>query len=180
VVLRETARRVGVSASAAYRHFPTQGDLLNEVRQHALATLAASVFEALSYVPAEGDPGELAVARFHAAAEEYIAFGSREPGLFNTAFHRTTTGTREAAPYGPSPAGAKTCGMLGALLDDLVTVGRMDPAWRPRAETAAWAAVHGFTALLADGLLQHLSARDQALARQRTIEATIAGLTRPR
>src|ERR1700743_2056809 len=43
IVLREAARRVGVSANAAYRHFDGLPDLIEAVRQAALDGLSASM-----------------------------------------------------------------------------------------------------------------------------------------
>src|SRR5215471_15488734 len=43
VVLREAARTVGVSATAAYRHFAGHGDLMHAVKERAQESLAASM-----------------------------------------------------------------------------------------------------------------------------------------
>ncbi|HKS99193.1 MAG TPA: TetR family transcriptional regulator, partial [Rugosimonospora sp.] len=40
VVLREAARQVGVSATAAYRHFAGHGELIHAVKQAAQAGIA--------------------------------------------------------------------------------------------------------------------------------------------
>ncbi|MBM9507406.1 TetR/AcrR family transcriptional regulator [Actinacidiphila acididurans] len=96
VVLREAARRAGVSATAAYRHFSGQQDLLEHVKQRALAMLAARITAALDAVPPAADPGETAVARLVAAGWAYTDFARTEPGCFATAFRRTT-----AEPAGP-------------------------------------------------------------------------------
>ena len=40
VVLREAARKVGVSATAAYRHFAGHGDLIHAVKELAQERLA--------------------------------------------------------------------------------------------------------------------------------------------
>src|SRR5439155_20803437 len=41
VVLREAARQVGVSATAAYRHFASHGDLVHEVKERGRASVRA-------------------------------------------------------------------------------------------------------------------------------------------
>src|SRR5258708_508524 len=51
VVLREVSRRVGVTAAAAYRHFGTLVDLLEEVKDRALVSLAEHIVEARAQVP---------------------------------------------------------------------------------------------------------------------------------
>jgi AcrR family transcriptional regulator len=178
VVLREVARRVGVSATAAYRHFSTHDDLLDEVKSRGLAALAESLTEAVLRVPAEGDPGELAVARFRAAAQGYLAFGEAQPGLFNTAFCHIDHEDDDSDDHQTIPfADSDAYRMLGMLLDDLVEVGLLDPARRPGAEIAAWSAVHGLAVLLLDGPLRHLSAEERAVGLERTIDVVVIGLT---
>src|SRR3954454_1380253 len=46
VVLRETARRVGVSHNAAYRHFTDRTELMSAVASNALGELATAMREA--------------------------------------------------------------------------------------------------------------------------------------
>src|SRR5687767_8921701 len=56
VVLREAARSVGVSPTAAYRHFNGQGDLLHAVKARGQQALVASMTEALHALPPLDDP----------------------------------------------------------------------------------------------------------------------------
>jgi len=163
LVLRETARQVGVSPSAAYRHFPDRDALL--------ATVAAGVREALAHrmlremaaagVAAVGDAlpePRVAVARFRACGRAYIGFALDEPGLFAVAFQPC-----DPARYvveDPSPYA-----VLGASLDDVAAAGRLRVP-RPGAEVLAWAAVHGAAVLLGEGLVP-------ADARDFVIEGTL-------
>ncbi|MBN8617163.1 MAG: helix-turn-helix transcriptional regulator, partial [Deltaproteobacteria bacterium] len=48
--LREVARRVGVSANAAYRHFADKDALLGAVASHGLGVLARRMREAMEAV----------------------------------------------------------------------------------------------------------------------------------
>lgn len=177
VVLREVARRTGVSAAAAYRHFTTRDALLARVKQHAAAALGEFLLESISHVPCDGDPGEVATARLRAAGEAYLGFATAHHGLFATAFCRTghvdADGSRDGAG---SVLGAPVLARLTAILDDLVAAGRMDPARRPGAEIAAWSAIHGLAVLL-DGPLRAMAPTAQALARQRTLDTVVLGLT---
>ena len=187
VVLREVARRVGVSPTAAYRHFATHEDLLDQVKQEALARLREFLIEAVSAVPADGDPGDVAVERLRAAGNAYVAFGRAEPGLFDTAFCRTRSDEGgpgpSAGPLGEDEilfAETEAYRMLGVLLDDLVATGRMDPARRPGAEVPAWSAVHGFACLAVDGPLgRHMPPEEQRFVQERMIDMVVAGLTLP-
>ena len=176
VVLREVARRVGVSATAAYRHFSDAEALLEEVKRSALAVLADALAVAVGSVPAEGDPGEVAVARLRAAANAYIDFATGQAGLFLTAFCRTTVPGEQypGEPFTDTDAFRA----LGDLLDEVVAAGRMPAERRPGADIAAWSAVHGFATLSVGGPLErHLSAEEQEFVRQRTVDVVIRGLT---
>jgi AcrR family transcriptional regulator len=175
VVLREVARRVGVSATAAYRHFSDAEALLDEVKQTALAVLAESVTAAVATIPDDGDPGEAAVARLRAAADAYIEFAVTQRGLFMTAFCHTdaTDVPYEGMPFTETAAFQA----LGALLDDVVATGRMPAERRAGAEIAAWSVVHGFALLLVNGPLESsLSEQEQAFVRERTLDLAIRGL----
>lgn len=178
VVLREVARRVGVSATAAYRHFSDAEALLDEVKRSALAVLADSIMTQVAEVPVDGDPGDVAVAQLRAAADAYIDFAISQTGLFMTAFCRTTVPDQEHE-YGGEPFTDTDAFLaLGALLDQVVATGRMPAERRPGAEIAAWSMVHGLAVLLVNGPLeQHLSADEQGLARERTLDVVIRGLT---
>ena len=176
VVLREVARRVGVSATAAYRHFSDAEALLDEVKRSSLAVLAGALETAVGSVPVDGDPGDVAVARVRAAANAYIDFAIGQAGLFMTAFCRTTVPGEEydGEPFTDTDAFRA----LGALLDQVVEAGRMPAERRPGADIAAWSVVHGFSLLLVEGpLARHLSAEEQAFARERTLDVVIRGLT---
>jgi AcrR family transcriptional regulator len=179
VVLREVSRRVGVTAAAMYRHFATYNDLLEEVKQRALAELGASIVEELARLPAEPDPAALAVQRLRACSHGYLHFAAAQPGLFAMAFCPISESMDEPVDAASQVRSAGAYVMLGSLLDDLVAVGLMDPARRPGAEVAAWSAVHGFAVLLLDGPLRHLSPEEQAVGRERTIQTVVDGLTRP-
>jgi AcrR family transcriptional regulator len=175
VVLREVARRVGVSATAAYRHFSDVEALLDEVKRSALEVLADSIVAAVAVVPVDGDAGDVAVAQLRAAANAYIDFAIEQPGLFMTAFCRTEVPGREyeGEPFTETDAFQA----LGALLDQVVAAGRMPADRRAGAEIAAWSMVHGFALLLVDGpLRRHLSEAEQDFVRERTLDVVIRGL----
>ena len=180
VVLREAARRVGVSATAAYRHFAGQLDLLIEVKYQALGILAGTIAEALEDCDKDKtgiDPGELAVARLRSAAYAYLRFAFTEQGLFNTAFCHGDHADSDFPQGNPNYTGVEAFLFLGGLLDDLVATGRMTAQRRPYAEIAAWTAVHGIAVLFVHGPLRHLpeDARDAAV--NCAIEVNIRGLT---
>lgn len=145
VVLRESARRAGVTPSAAYRHFPNRAGLLAQVGSEAREALARRMLEVLAAVGDGADAGSRAVARFRATGRAYITFALDEPGLFEVAFRACPPDLY--VPDDPSPYA-----ILSAALDDLEAAGLLAV---PRAgvEASAWVAVHGAAVLLGDGLL---------------------------
>ena len=85
VVLREVARRAGVSHNAAYRHFSDRAALLSEVSDCAMADLEVAMRTRIDAVTLT-DPTARAVERLRETGRAYVAFALREPGLFAVAF----------------------------------------------------------------------------------------------
>jgi AcrR family transcriptional regulator len=145
VGLRETARRVGVSATAAYRHFTNKDDLL--------ASVAAQGFHELTAAMQSATRGANPLIR---AGLAYIEFANQNRGLFRLMFgpilaQRTKYPALQAASAG-----------VEALL--LRGVADIDP--RPlndnHAAVAAWGLVHGLAHLIVDGFFPATRAAIQA------------------
>lgn len=169
VVLREATRRVGVSATAAYRHFADREALLGAVSAVALEQLARAMDDALARVPSRPGGRSRAVTRLKATGRAYVGFALAQPGLFRTAFACPVPG----APADPVPG--RAFGILSTALDGLVTSGALPPQRRPGAEVAAWAAVHGLSLLLLDGVLLPADADPSPLVEQ-TLQMVLTGL----
>ena len=174
IVLREAARRIGVSANAAYRHFSSLPDLVEAVAFDALAALARSMETELAAWRPTGDPKVDSVTRLDAVGRGYIHFALGEPGLFATAFtsHTGTTGSEPARLAGPDggelrrgvgESGLSPYEILGQSLDGMVDAGVLDPQDRELAATNAWAAVHGLSGLLLGPLAGQPPAAREAL-----------------
>ncbi len=173
VVLREAARQVGVSATAAYRHFASHADLIHEVKERCQGTLARYMDDELTRTPAQDDPKAEAVRRLYALGLGYLHFAIAEPGLFRTAFcHTDSEKDKEIAGW-ESPAYAK----LSAALDELAELGLIHPEVRPLAELFPWATVHGLATLLVDGPLGVLPEEFREAALRRTMDSILDGLT---
>jgi AcrR family transcriptional regulator len=182
VVLREAARRVGVSPTAAYRHFDGQSDLLHAVKLRGQEALTAFMAAYVAKVPDADDPGEGAVQRLGALGRGYIRFALERPGLFRAAFCRIPDGPVDTTPWaGVSPAGPEpqfsAFHLLTAALDEVVATGRMPVQNRPGAEGTAWAAVHGLALLILDGPLARLSVEQRDALVERSLTTLTAGLT---
>lgn len=160
IVLREAARRVGVSPSAAYRHFASLPDLIDAVAHQALGELAKAMQREIAQSKSSSDPWGYVVA----VGRGYVHFALREPGLFTTAFQRTGA----LAPLPPHDATPNPQDLLTHGLNDLVDAGLLHPDQVESARMLAWSSVHGLSLLLL-GPLSDL----RGAARNAIIEATL-------
>jgi AcrR family transcriptional regulator len=176
VVLREAARRTGVSAAAAYRHFADHGDLLYAVKQRALAALTAAMQAGLDAGDPLTDPADEATRRFRALGAAYVHFALADPGLFRTAFCRPDDAIVDARAR---IAASRPYLLLAGVLDELVDCGLLQPGRRPMAEIATWSAVHGLATLLLDGPLAALTERERAASIERTLDVIMDGIAAP-
>jgi len=182
VVLREAARQVGVSPTAAYRHFAGHGDLIEAVKQRALVGLADAMETELAARPPVDDPVEDAFRRFAALGTGYIRFAVTEPGLFRTAFCRPDgplPSDPDAPGGGPAAMTSRPYLLLAEVLNRLAELGRLDPVRREHAEVMAWSAVHGLAVLLLDGPLRSLPPEAVEALRERMIRFCRDGLGTP-
>jgi AcrR family transcriptional regulator len=173
VVLREAARSVGVSATAAYRHFAGHGELMHAVKERAGAALADRMRTELAAGEPATDPQGEALRRLAAIGLGYLGFALAEPGLFRTAFCRAEGGPEEAAAEMTS---APAFQLLAEALDSLVTVGLLAAERRPFAEIFAWSCTHGLAMLLLDGPLSQLGEPERAVVIENTLARVVAGL----
>lgn len=171
VTIRGAAREVGVTPTAAYRHFENQADLLEAARALAMDGMVAAMADYLAQVPTGGDPVARAVERLRSTGRGYIRFAIEEPGVFRTCF---TGGLRDPGADGMGDPAPYL--LLGEMLDELVAVGYLDPEDRPDAEAGPWAAVHGLAMLLIDGPMSELGPAEQDVAIARTLDMVSRGL----
>jgi AcrR family transcriptional regulator len=189
VVLRAAARRVGVSPTAAYRHFAGQAELLHAVKELGQERLARSMETGGPAERAESGEPESAEARMRAVGHGYLSFALAEPGLYRVAFCRDTLhlGPLDGA-FAPAKALAagqedaanwdfRSFEILVKALDDLVEQGRMPAGRRPGAELTAWATVHGLAMLCLDGPLAQASPEEIHAVAERAFDVLIAGFT---
>ena len=168
VVLREVARRTGVSHNAAYRHFADRDELLAEVASLA-STSSSRRCSGGSTRSRSPTPQPRARARLRETGRAYVEFALAEPGLFEVAFCPTDAadGTPDdAAPYV----------LLGQVLDELVEAGALSPAGRMGADVVCWSAVHGLSVLLLDGPLRSLPAADREAVLEKLLATIEQGL----
>jgi len=171
VVLREVARRAGVSHNAAYRHFDDLAALLAEVSDRAMADLEQAMRTRIDAVTGP-DARARSVERLRETGRAYVDFALREPGLFAVAF---------TAPEGKAVHHDVTMlvgpyAVLNAVLDELVACGAMTAARRQGADVACWAMVHGFAALHVDGPLHEVPAELRAPLLEGVLDVVERGL----
>jgi AcrR family transcriptional regulator len=173
VVLREVARRTGVSHNAAYRHFADREELLDAVAEVGMERLETAMRAQMTRVRSR-DPRDAARQRVRAVGRGYVEFALAEPGLFETAF--TSTAPPEADPYDFSLDGGPY-GLLGQVLDEAVAQGSISPERRPGAEVVCWSAVHGFALLHLKGPLRAVPKREREQALERMLDDLDHGLS---
>jgi AcrR family transcriptional regulator len=184
VVLREVARRTGVSHNAAYRHFADRDELLGEIASFCATRLEEAMQRRLDEVT-ETDPQLRSRARLRATGRAYVEFALAEPGLFAVAF----SGGHSPDAHSPDGAmaddGLEDAGpylLLGRVLDEMVEAGALSVEGRLGADIACWAGVHGLSVLLLTGPLQAVPAelRDPLLDKllvtlERGLTGSVAG-----
>ncbi|WP_158883853.1 TetR/AcrR family transcriptional regulator [Amycolatopsis anabasis] len=172
VTIRAAAKTVGVTPTAAYRHFAGHEELLAAAKERALELLAESMNAELARLPEIADPVLRALVNLAAIGRGYLNFADAEPGLFRTCF-------AHGMAMSPSPRRArenKPFLRLNEAMDDLVAAGYLPAERRPMAEVTVWSVVHGLATLYLDGPLRAAEegARDQAL--ERSVEIITVGL----
>ena len=140
--LRETARRVGVSATAAYRYFRNKEDLLASVAAQGFRELAA----AMETGAIESDP-------LHGVGLAYVDFALQKRRLFRLMFGTILV---QRAKYPELDEAART--VFGLLQRVSVSADGQLPEDNS-AGMAAWGLVHGLSSLFIDGLFPETYAR---------------------
>jgi len=172
--LREAALAVGVSPSAAYRHFEDKAALLRVIAQDAFREMGQRFQSAMGSV--RGSGGRAARARFMAQGHAYVCFALEQPERFAVMFGPYGASAQTESP--PQGAGAtvshSACdhptvvvdspyASLSRVLDELLAAGVIDSARRPGAELLAWSAIHGLATLLVSQALKQTALPVEAM-----------------
>jgi AcrR family transcriptional regulator len=167
LTIREATRRVGVSPTAAYRHFADREALLTAVATAIQHRMAARM---RGSVRGRGSAQQRARHRLRAVGLGYIRFALDEPGWFAVAF----TGADQPDETAMAPPYLA----LVEALDAMAEAGLLSPQRRDGAEWPCWAAVHGFAELALHGALRGSSRAAVESLAARTVDDIIAGLSR--
>ncbi|MGL5859104.1 MAG: TetR/AcrR family transcriptional regulator [Angustibacter sp.] len=148
VSLRGVAQAIGVSASAAYHHFPDKTTLMHEVCTRAHVELDRRMSAGVTRV--RGRDRRAAVRRLEALGDAYIDFALDEPHLFRHAFgpYCTPPGSEQSDPQVRDDADGHSYDLMCQVLDDLDELGALRV--REGIDLLVWTSVHGFAALALD------------------------------
>jgi AcrR family transcriptional regulator len=173
VTVRAAARLVGVTPTAAYRHYAGHEDLLYEAKHRCLARMGEAMEKAIAAQPPVADRLQRIIRTIAVLGRAYIDFALGDPGQFRTCF----TQGGAVLEKDRSEIDNLPFGLLIDLLDELVELGYLPARRRPMAEVAAWSATHGLAMLLLDGPLRDVPPHIQNEAVTRTILTVTRGLT---
>jgi AcrR family transcriptional regulator len=184
VVLREAARRVDVSAAAAYHHFANREQLVQAVKHRTLALLSGRMQAVLDQGDIGTAPGlgrkrpsasEVARGRLRALGAAYLQFAFDEPGLFRISFGpRGPWPTNE--PAAPHNDNVGPFLLLRQVLDELAAAGVVPPERRAGLEYVTWAQAHGIAVLCLDGPLARVAPAEREAAISQTLDTIVRGL----
>ncbi|WP_051208596.1 TetR/AcrR family transcriptional regulator [Propionicicella superfundia] len=150
VTLRETTRRAGVTAAAAYRHFDGLDDLLLAVASLGMGDLARAIERRQALVTAT-DPADRAVGLLEAVGLGYIDFALDEPGAFDVALSGLLTMEHAEDDGSTGTSGRTPYQLLTDAIAVVVAEGLLSPGRAEPATVLCWSAVHGFATLAVHG-----------------------------
>jgi AcrR family transcriptional regulator len=167
LTLRATARRVGVSQTAPYRHFASKEAILAEVARNGFRELAAAV------VAAKREAGDDLFVHVCRQAVAYVRFAVDNPALYRLMFGPEL----ERAQHPPL---AEEADRAFKLIEEAIIAGQRATVFRhgsPRhAATAVWASLHGLSQLLLDGQFGRPAALDVETLTTQLVETLLSGL----
>jgi AcrR family transcriptional regulator len=175
--LREVARRAGVSATAAYRHFTNRDDLVMAVKVGVLARLGAALRAATrSRLPSGLTDAERARRRLIGIGQAYVEFAVTNPGQYRVIFAEATFPSGRLGAERDDFAPESPYGILSEVLDQMADAGALTPERRRDAELPMWALVHGLSSLILEGPYGQRPRREQRELVQSSLELVISGL----
>ena len=145
LTLRETARRVGVSQAAPYRHFSDKNALLAAVAEEGFRTMHRQILDALAQSPSD------TASRLSAIGVGYVRFAVEHPAHFRIMF------AQELARSVASPTAEQAAMAVFQELAAEILKGQLSGFIRAddpiRLAVACWSIAHGLAAIVVEGLL---------------------------
>lgn len=143
--MRRIAAEIGVSAAALYGYFPDKEAILHAIAEATFGELLATLQDSQL-------GGAPAVERFKAGLRAYIGFGLAHPDEYRLTFLAKMIGPdRRAGACADTIEDAdRSFAILERGIAELMEAGVFAPSDTVAAADAAWACLHGTTALLLD------------------------------
>ncbi len=176
VTMRLLSRKIGVSHTAAYRHFRDKSELLCALAENGFLELEKR-FQGLS-----PDLREKPLEWIAALGKTYIDFALENPSRYRTMFGDVLMNERQRPQLNQAVSRAF------AHLLSAIEQGQQSGVFRSgnpqELASMSWSMVHGFSHLAIDGQLQptlttvsrHVTERDLGRLIQMTLDALVAGL----
>lgn len=165
--MREMARALGVSHSAAYRHFANKGELLDAVAARGFDEMLSQCESAVKQA------GLHPKSRLKACGVAYVRFGKTSPRLLTHMFSAVST---PEASANLQESGAK---LFNRLLS-LITEGQAQKVFRAgESKTlahACWALVHGLAVLLSVQIANHAAKDIPLIDAEQAIDTLLDGM----
>ncbi len=139
LTLREIGAQVGVSRTAAYRHFADKAALLGAIREAGFALFGDALIAARRAAPAAFAP------RLTAMALAYVRFAADHPAYYEVMFG--WAGRPAERVNAPSPSGARAFGILEDTIRQGQQRGEVRPGNPVMLARLVWAQVHGISML---------------------------------
>jgi AcrR family transcriptional regulator len=144
LTLREIGDRIGVSRTAAYRHFADKSELFKAIRETAFTDFA----DRLESARDGAEPS--CFARLEAMGHAYLKFAQERRAYYEVMF-----GATEGSP---SPAGDRAFQVLAGTIEDGQRNGEIREGDPQMMATLVWAMVHGLATLqVGESLMPSLS-----------------------
>lgn len=167
VTMRAVAARVGVTATALYRHYADKEALLTEVIGSGFEVFAGYLYRALEAPTAE--------ARLRRSGEAYLRFALEQPHLYRTIF-MTPRGEEISKSVSPGSQAASTFRFLVDRVRDCMAEGVLEQGSPEEVAHTIWAHVHGLVSLQIVGAAGE-SPEQFARTYQASLERLFRGLT---
>jgi AcrR family transcriptional regulator len=170
VTMRSVADRVGVTATALYRHFDNKEDLLGELIGQAFETFGSYLHRALS--------GRTPLERFRLSSEAYLDFALEQREIYRTIFMSAVPERKEVLP--PEKLRCDPRSTFQFLIDRLrecIDSGDLRPDDPEQVALSVWAHVHGLVSLQICGAMGQPDEVFREMYR-RSLDRLMAGLSK--
>lgn len=166
--MRKIAAKVGVSATALYRHFDNKEAIVAEVLEEGFRIFGQYLYRSLSESTVEG--------RMAAAGEAYLDFALEQPKYYETIFMSPTESWAEQTPESHIEGGLATFEFLVDRVREGMDAGLLKRDDPEDVAVTIWAQSHGLVSLYLTGRIGVSEAEFRELYLRHTARL-IEGLT---